>query len=125
MSDSFPPRRDDDEPDQPHYDDSGSDSDIPASIAFMEMMRQASSRASRSAAVDHEAHISPEQSADAGQAAPFDDVWDSNTPPASEMGFDASRVDDVQPASPADVRRVRRKRVREKRRVTFLGGMFR
>ncbi len=125
MSDSFPPRRDDDEPDQPHYDDAASDNDIPASIAFMEMMRQASSRASRRQALDQEERVSHMPAADARQAAPFDDARQADKPPASATGVNASEIDDGQSAAPSEVRRVRRKRVREKRRVTFLGGMLR
>ena len=125
MSDSFPPRRDDDEFDPPHRDDPSSE-DIPASIAFMEMMRQASARASRGGAQDddedHVTDLPPAQSA----RYTMNDVMAAGgeaLPSASHAGSEEASAE--QPSSPAEVRRVRRRQMRGKRRATLLGGMLR
>ncbi|MCC6614620.1 MAG: N-acetylmuramoyl-L-alanine amidase [Anaerolineae bacterium] len=127
MPDSFPPRPDDDELEQPHNEDEPS-GDIPASIAFMEMMRQASARASRNRSgtpANEE-----EAAANAPPAQPARSKRDYYVPPADEAPPSASSAVEMNAASdeapsPADVRRVRRRRVRGKRRATLLGGMFR
>jgi len=127
MSDSFPPRRDDDEFDQPQEDDSSSE-DIPASIAFMEMMRQASARASRNRG---EVPANEQgQAADLPVAQPLRSSRDYYVPAADEHLSDPPSINaeeehgEASP-SPAEVRRVRRRRARGKRRATLLGGMLR
>jgi N-acetylmuramoyl-L-alanine amidase len=100
---------------------------MPASVAFMEMMRQAAARANRTAPTEPEPGR-PRPSVPRSS----DPVADSAAPVAHDT-IEEEPIAEREDAAPAprpmtrsgEVRRVRRQRARSTRRTTFLGGVLR